>query len=186
MREASMVTVEVDPVRVESRLAAGGIGCPGCGAGLLGGWEYARPRVIAGTDTRVRPRRARCRSCGVTHVLLPVSLLLRRAYLAELVFAALVAKALGSGIGRSPPGRGCRPRRCGAGCGRWPGDSRRCGCGSRRSRSRSGSMRWRAVRLGRNGRRAAQIAAVIVPLQLFRGGHLHLHRGNLLPVATVG
>jgi hypothetical protein len=33
-----VVTVEVDPVRVESRLAAGGIGCPTCGDGVLGGW----------------------------------------------------------------------------------------------------------------------------------------------------
>jgi hypothetical protein len=32
-----MVTVEVDPVRVESRLAAGEIGCPGCGGVLVGG-----------------------------------------------------------------------------------------------------------------------------------------------------
>ena len=31
-----MVTVEVDPVRVESRLAAGGIACPTCGDGVLG------------------------------------------------------------------------------------------------------------------------------------------------------
>jgi len=36
-----MVTVEVDPVRVESRLAAGEIGCPRCG-GVLGGWGHAR------------------------------------------------------------------------------------------------------------------------------------------------
>ncbi len=34
-----MVTVEVDPVRVESR-GCWEIGCPGCG-GVLGGWGHA-------------------------------------------------------------------------------------------------------------------------------------------------
>jgi len=87
-----MVTVEVDPVRVESRLAAGEIGCPGCG-GVLGGWGHARVRRIAGLADPVRPRRARCRACAVTHVLLPVTILLRRAYAAEQVWAALTARA---------------------------------------------------------------------------------------------
>jgi len=96
-RKALMVTVEVDSVGVESRLAAGEIGCPCCVGGVLGGWGYARERSVAGTEWRVRPRRARCRGCGVTHVLLPVSLLLRRAYLAEWIWAAFVAKANGAG-----------------------------------------------------------------------------------------
>ena len=78
-----MVTVEVDPVHVESRLAAGGIGCPTCGVGVLGGWGYARARQIEGLSDLLRPRRARCRACTVTHVLLPVTVLLRRAYAAE-------------------------------------------------------------------------------------------------------
>ena len=92
-----MVTVEVDPVRVESRLAAGAIGCPSCGDGVLGGWGFARARRIEGLADPVRPRRARCRSCAVTHVLLPVTLLLRRAYAAERVWAVLVARAAGLG-----------------------------------------------------------------------------------------
>jgi hypothetical protein len=41
-----MVTVEADPVRVESRLAVGGIGCPTCRDGVLGGWGYARARQL--------------------------------------------------------------------------------------------------------------------------------------------
>ena len=45
----------------------------------------------------VRPRRARCRSCLVTHVLLPVTLLLRRAYGADLIWTALIARAQGAG-----------------------------------------------------------------------------------------
>ena len=88
-----MVTVEVDPVRVESRLAAGGIGCPTCGDGVLGGWGYARARRIEGLGDPLRPRRARCRACSVTHVLLPVTVLLRRAYAAERIWAALTARA---------------------------------------------------------------------------------------------
>lgn len=92
-----MVTVEVDPVHVEFRLGAGQIGCPCCVEGTLGGWGHARSRRVVGVADPVRPRRARCRSCLVTHVLLPVTLLLRRAYAAELVWAALVGKAAGSG-----------------------------------------------------------------------------------------
>jgi hypothetical protein len=92
-----MVTVEVDPVRVESRLAAGGIGCPTCRDGVLGGWGYARARQIEGLREPVRPRRARCRACTVTHVLLPVTMLLRRAYAAERIWAVLAARAEGSG-----------------------------------------------------------------------------------------
>jgi hypothetical protein len=91
-----MVTVEVDPVRVESRLAAGEIACPCCG-GVLGGWGHGRARRIAGLADPVRPRRARCRACAVTHVLLPVAVLLRRAYAAERIWTALTARASGWG-----------------------------------------------------------------------------------------
>jgi hypothetical protein len=97
VRKALMVTVEVDPVRVESRLAAGEVSCPSCPDGVLTGWGFARSRPVAGMSESVRPRRSRCRSCLVTHVLLPVTLLLRRAYLADLIWAALVAKAAGAG-----------------------------------------------------------------------------------------
>ena len=48
-----MVTVEVDPVHVESRLAAGEIGCPTCADGVL-----ARLGLCPGpTDRRARPIR---------------------------------------------------------------------------------------------------------------------------------
>jgi hypothetical protein len=91
-----MVTVEVDAVRVEKRLLEGGIECPCCG-GVLGGWGWARERPILGLTGRVRPRRGRCRGCGVTHVLLPVVLLLRRAYSAEIVWAVFLARVAGAG-----------------------------------------------------------------------------------------
>src|SRR6478672_6470453 len=96
-----MVTVEVDPVRVESRLAAGEIGCPRCGDGVLTGWGHARSRWIDGLADSLRPRRARCRSCRAAHVLLPVTVLLRRAYEAERIWAALVARAGGFGHRRA-------------------------------------------------------------------------------------
>ncbi|MGO9103674.1 MAG: helix-turn-helix domain-containing protein [Mycobacterium sp.] len=92
-----MVTVEVDPERVESRLSAGEMSCPSCPDGVLVRWGFARARQVVGLVGPVRPRRSRCRGCAVTHVLLPVTLLLRRAYVADLIWAAVVAKATGVG-----------------------------------------------------------------------------------------
>ena len=46
----------------------------------------------------LRPRRSRCTGCGVTHVLLPVVALLRRADAAEVIGKALAAKAHGAGF----------------------------------------------------------------------------------------
>lgn len=92
-----MVTVEADQVRVESRLAAGQVGCPDC-RGALRPWGWARPRGVHGLGGEVlRPRRARCPACLVTHVLLPVTVLLRRAYASEVIGAAVLARAGGSG-----------------------------------------------------------------------------------------
>ena len=50
-----------------------------------------------GARLRVRPRRGRCRVCRVTHVLLPVVLLGRRADAAAVIWAGLVAAASGLG-----------------------------------------------------------------------------------------
>jgi hypothetical protein len=85
--------VEADAASVESRLEAGEIVCPGCG-GELRPWGHARWRTLRdhGQPVRVRPRRSRCRSCLVTHVLLPVLVLLRRVDLAAVIGAALVGR----------------------------------------------------------------------------------------------
>ncbi|MDQ2750375.1 MAG: helix-turn-helix domain-containing protein [Actinomycetota bacterium] len=91
-----MVTVEAEQVRVESRLAAGQVGCPGC-PGVLRPWGWARPRGVHGMAGVLRPRRARCPACLVTHVLLPLTVLARRAYATEVIGAALLARAGGSG-----------------------------------------------------------------------------------------
>ncbi len=94
-----MVTVEADAAGVERRLAEGLIGCPGCG-GRLAGWGRARPRVVRGLEgvRRLVPRRARCRGCKVTHVLLPVFVLVRRADTVEVIGAAVTARAGGAGV----------------------------------------------------------------------------------------
>jgi hypothetical protein len=92
-----MVTVRGDAARVEERLAAGTLRCPAC-AGVLAGWGHAVERVVrteSGIGWRVRPRRARCRSCGITHVLLPLRCLLRRGSEAALIWAALAMRAAG-------------------------------------------------------------------------------------------
>jgi hypothetical protein len=73
---------------------------------VLGGWGYARARQVEGLSDPVRPRRTRCRACAVTHVLLPVTVLLRRAYVAERIWAVLTARADGSGHRRIATGLG--------------------------------------------------------------------------------
>ncbi len=91
-----MLTVEADPVLVETRLADGRLTCPGCEASLRP-WGWARAREVHGLAETLRPRRARCVSCLVTHVLLPVTVLARRAYAADLIGDAVIARAGGSG-----------------------------------------------------------------------------------------
>jgi hypothetical protein len=94
LMEAPVVMVGSDVSEVERRLRAGELGCP-CG-GDLAPWGHARERDVRGVGV-LRPRRARCAACLVTHVLLSVSCLLRRADSAEVIGAALRAKATGSG-----------------------------------------------------------------------------------------
>jgi hypothetical protein len=57
-------------------------------------------RGLGGSTLELTPRRSRCSLCLVTHVLLPVVALLRRADLAEVIGAALTAKAKGLGARR--------------------------------------------------------------------------------------
>jgi hypothetical protein len=104
-----VVTVGVDAGVVERRLAAGRLACPVC-SGRLAGWGYARARVIRGLDGigwRLRPRRSRCGDCGVTHVLLPVICLLRRADGVAVIWAGLAASAAGAGHRKIAAVLGC-------------------------------------------------------------------------------
>ena len=84
---------------VEGQLNAGQLQClvPGCG-GVLAPWWYGveRPLILAGGLTgRVRPRRAVCKSCGTTRVLLPDTMLRRRQCSVEVIGTALLHAAAG-------------------------------------------------------------------------------------------
>ena len=96
--EALVVTVGDSVVEVEAALGAGQIACPGCWSALAP-WGWARARVVrsVGSAIRLRPRRGRCVSCGASHVLLPVSLLVRRADAVEVIGVGLVLRAAGFG-----------------------------------------------------------------------------------------
>ena len=82
-----------DVAEVERRLSCGELVCV-CGGGLAR-WGFARLRTVRGVGL-LRPRRVRCLSCRVTHVLLSIACLCRRADVAEVIGAALRAKAAGS------------------------------------------------------------------------------------------
>ena len=88
-----------DTAAARIALARRKLGCPGCGQPLRPG-GHARERTVRdldGTLVTVRPDRASCPGCDVTHVVLDAGLLPRRAYAAGLIGQALVAAALGSG-----------------------------------------------------------------------------------------
>lgn len=90
--------VGAEPSQVESGLLAGVLVCPLC-RGVLGPWGRARERIVRRTGgiELLRPRRAKCRGCGRTHVLLPDVVLLRRRDGVAMIGAALEARAAGAG-----------------------------------------------------------------------------------------
>lgn len=93
-----MLMVCADQARVEAELVGGLLACPSC-RGVLGPWGHACERVIRCREgrSRLRPRRAKCRACAGTHVLLPDCCLLRRRDEIAVIGEALVAKAGGEG-----------------------------------------------------------------------------------------
>ena len=95
-----MLTVGNSQAVVEELLGNGLFSCPGCG-GRLGGWGHAvRRRVFTAgrLPVAVRPRRARCGSCGATHVLLPAWLLSRRCDGTAVIGDMLARAARGQGV----------------------------------------------------------------------------------------
>lgn len=97
-----MLIVCVEQARVESELVGGLLGCPSCW-GVLAPWGFARARVLRcrGGDWVLRPRRARCRGCAATHVLLPEVALARRQDEVAVIGAAIEAKVVaGEGFRR--------------------------------------------------------------------------------------
>jgi hypothetical protein len=92
----------VDLVRAEADLIAGVLTCPGC-SGMLRPWGYGRTRQVRDHDSTtltLRPRRARCGACGATQVLLPGSVLPRRADTTAVIGTALLASTCGAGYRR--------------------------------------------------------------------------------------
>ena len=88
-----------DTAAARTALARRKLGCPDCGQPLRP-WGHARRRTVrelGGVLAAVRPDRALCTGCGVTHVVLDAGLLPRRAYAAGVAGQALVAAALGHG-----------------------------------------------------------------------------------------
>jgi hypothetical protein len=95
-----VLTVGNSAAVAEELFGNGLLACPGCG-GRLGGWGHAARRRVftAGRiPVAVRPRRARCGSCGVTHVLLPAWLLARRCDATAVIGDMLARAALGQGF----------------------------------------------------------------------------------------
>jgi hypothetical protein len=90
--------VGTDPLEVDRLLAGGELGCPGC-AGELRPWGHGRWRRLREEHEQVRRRlrRSCCSGCGATHVLLPASMLVRRADAVAVIGAGLLAKAAGLG-----------------------------------------------------------------------------------------
>jgi hypothetical protein len=79
------VFIVLHPERIEVDLDAGEVRCPGCDTPMRA-WSWARSRRIRqldGSAIMMRPRRARCRSCRTTQVLMPADCLPRRADSAE-------------------------------------------------------------------------------------------------------
>ena len=93
-----MKIVCAEQARVEAELLGGLLACPSC-QGTLGPWGHARERVTRrfSADWRWRPRRARCRGCRGTHVLLADVCLLRRQDGVEVIGAAIEAHVGGEG-----------------------------------------------------------------------------------------
>jgi hypothetical protein len=94
-----MLIVCTELVVVEAELVGGLLGCPSC-RGVLGPWGHARERVLrcrAG-NRLLRPRRARCRGCLGTHVLLPQLAFSRRQDEVAVIGEAIEANVAGEGF----------------------------------------------------------------------------------------
>jgi hypothetical protein len=89
------VIVVLDQAQAHRELLAGRLPCWRCSAPLRP-WGFARPRSLrlsCGARVSLRPRRARCRDCSATDVLLPAFAPPRSAYAMEVVGPALLGSA---------------------------------------------------------------------------------------------
>ena len=94
-----MLIVGTELVLVEAELLGGLLGCPSC-RGVLGPWGHARERVLRcrSGNRLLRPRRARCRGCAGTHVLLPQLAFSRRQDEVAVIGSAIEANVAGEGF----------------------------------------------------------------------------------------
>jgi hypothetical protein len=93
-----VLIVGTDEAAVEADLTGGRIGCPNCQVGLRP-WGHGvdrEVRLLARSEQRCF-RRSICRPCRATHVLIPEDTFVRRRHGAEVIGAALTAKAKGDG-----------------------------------------------------------------------------------------
>ena len=107
---APMLIVCAEVALVEAELVGGRLGCPSC-RGVLGPWGHARERVLrcGSGDRWLRPRRARCRGCAGTHVLLPELAFSRRQDEVSVIGSAIEAKVAGEGFRRIAARLGAYP-----------------------------------------------------------------------------
>ena len=105
-----MLSVCAELVLVEAELVGGRLACPSC-SGVLGPWGHARERVLRcrSGNGLLRPRRARCRGCSGTHVLLPQLALARRQDEVAVIGQAIEAKVAGDGFRRIAARLGAYP-----------------------------------------------------------------------------
>jgi hypothetical protein len=96
-----MLIVCAEQSLVEAELVGGRLGCPLC-RGVLGPWGHGRERVLRCSlgDRLLRPRRARCRGCAGTHVLLPELAFVRRQDEVSVIGQAIEASVVGEGYRR--------------------------------------------------------------------------------------
>ena len=94
-----MLIVGTELVLVEAELVGGLLGCPSCRE-VLGPWGHARERVLRcrSGNRLLRPRRARCRGCAGTHVLLPQLAFSRRQDEVGVIGSAIEANVAGEGF----------------------------------------------------------------------------------------
>jgi hypothetical protein len=101
-----------DAAAASADLAGGLLACPSCRTGRLARWGHGRERVIrllGGAAARLRPDRARCRSCRRTHILLPSWCAPRRADALEVIGTGLAAALGGAGSARISADLGVPP-----------------------------------------------------------------------------
>jgi hypothetical protein len=113
-KENVLVLLCLDAAAAARDLAAGTLACPSCTQGQLARWGHGTERVIRlrdGRTARLRPDRARCRSCRRTHILLPSWCAPRRADGIEVIGAVRSGSSCRQAAGQSGSGIGWRAKK---------------------------------------------------------------------------